>query len=209
MKKPISLFLIILFIHSLVIVPLPYYSILKFCGIPQSGRNWLVASFVEPSFAEEYLLAPNDQLEIRLIGQKDLDTKQTVAPDGTISLPLLGSVTAQGQTLSNYKKYLSNEFAKYIKNPQVVVYLTPRPIYVIQHDQKKNTWEVKEANSIDEARAYLGASTLDVGLRTLDLKHGDIVSVEAGQKPDWWEDNWYKVLTGTAVLVGIYATMHR
>ena len=111
MKKPISLFLIIILHLTFVIGHL--------------------------SFADEYLLAPNDTLEIRVIGQKDLDTKQAVAPDGTISLPLLGSVTAQGQTLSSFKKHLSAEFAKYIKNPQVVVYLTPRPIYVIQHDLKK------------------------------------------------------------------------
>lgn len=178
MKKPICFFLIILFLSSAF-------------GIRNSA------------FASEYVLAPNDQLEVRVIGQKDLDTKQAVAPDGTISLPLLGRVTAQGQTLASFNNYLSAEFAKYIKNPQVVVYLTPRPIYVIQHDVKKNVWDVKEAKSIDEARALAGRNY------TGQISNGDIVSVEVGQKPDWWEDNWYKVLTGTAVAVGIYATLHK
>ena len=155
------------------------------------------------SFADEYLLAPNDTLEIRIVGQKDLDTKQAIAPDGSISLPLLGRVTAQGQTLKGFNNSLSSEFAKYIKNPQVVVFLTQRPIYVIQHDIKKNTWDVKEAKSVDEARALAG------GNYTSEIKQGDIVSVEIGQKPDWWEDNWYKVLTATAVTVGIYATLHK
>ena len=155
------------------------------------------------SFASEYMLAPGDQLEVRIIGQKDLDTKQAVAPDGTISLPLLGSVTAQGQTLSNFKKSLSAEFAKYIKNPQVVVYITPRPIYVIQRDIKKNTWEVKKADSVDEARALIGGNYAG------EIKQGDIVSVEVSEKPDFWEQNWYKIITGTAVMVGIYATLHK
>ena len=177
MKKPICLFLII--------------STLLGFGISDFG------------FAAEYLLAPNDQLEIRLIGQKDLDTKQAVAPDGTISLPLLGRVTAQGQTLKGFNNYLTAEFAKYIKNPQVVVYLTPRPIYVIQHDAKKNTWEVKKADSIDEARALAG------GNYASEIKHGDIITAEVGKQSDWWEDNWYKVLTGTAVAVGVYATLHK
>lgn len=35
------------------------------------------------------------------------------------------------------------EFKKYLKNPQVVVFLNPRPIYIVQHDLKKNIWEVK------------------------------------------------------------------
>ena len=168
----------------------------------------LIACFLFPVLclpisAADYILAPNDQLEVKIIGQKDLDTKQAIAPDGTISLPLLGRVTAQGQTLSGFNDYLSAEFAKYIKSPQVVVYLTPRPTYVIQHDVKKNVWDVKEAKSIDEARALAGKNY------TGRISNGDIVSVEVGQKPDWWEDNWYKVLTGTAVAVGIYATVKK
>jgi len=159
--------------------------------------------YCSPTLAADYTLAPNDQLEVKIIGQKDLDTKQAIAPDGTISLPLLGSVPAQGQTLGAFKLYLSAEFAKYIKNPQVVVYLIPRSIYVVQHDIKKNTWDVKEAKSVDEARALAGRNY------TGRISNGDIVSVEVGQKPDWWEDNWYKVLTGTAVAAGIYATLHK
>jgi hypothetical protein len=159
--------------------------------------------YYAPIYAADYTLAPNDQLEVKIIGQKDLDTKQTIAPDGTISLPLLGSVPAQGQTLGAFKHYLSAEFAKYIKNPQVVVYLTPRPIYVIQHDLKKNTWDVKEAKSVEEARALAGRNY------TGQISNGDIVSVEVSEKPDWWETNWYKVITGTAVLVGIYATVRK
>jgi polysaccharide export outer membrane protein len=155
------------------------------------------------SFAADYVLAPNDQLEVKIIGQKDLDTKQTIAPDGTISLPLLGRVTAQGQTLKGFNEYLSAEFAKYITRPQVVVYLTPRPIYVIKHDVNKNTWDVKEAKSVPEAKALAGKDYSG------EIKPGEIVSVEVGEKPDWWESNWYKVITGTAVLVGIYATVRK
>lgn len=155
-------------------------------------------------FAAEYILAPSDQLEVRIIGQKDLDTKQSIAPDGTISLPFLGRVTAQGQTLKGFDQYLTAEFTKYLSKPsQVVVYLTPRPSYVIQHNVKNNTWDVKEAKSVDEARALAGKDY------TGHISNGDIVSVEVGQKPDWWEGNWYKVLTGAAVAVGIYATLHR
>ena len=156
-----------------------------------------------PALATDYILAPNDQLEIKVINHKDFDTKQSIAPDGSISLPLIGRIIAQGQTLNSFDKYLAAEFSKYVDKPQVVVYLTPRPIYVIQHDVKKNTWDVKDAKSIDEAKALAGRDY------TGEIKQGDIVSVEVGEKPDWWETNWYKVLTGAAVLVGIYATLHK
>lgn len=153
------------------------------------------------SFAADYVLAPGDQLEIKVLTHKDLDTKQSVAPDGTLSLPLIGRVTAQGQTLNSFDKYLVAEFSKYVDKPQVIVYLTPRPTYVIQHDLKKNTWDVKEAKSVEEARALAGRNY------TGQISNGDIVSVEVSEKPDWWETNWYKVLTGMAVVVGIYTTL--
>jgi protein involved in polysaccharide export with SLBB domain len=41
----------------------------------------LCCVFLIPASASEYVLAPNDQLEIKIIGQSDLDTKQTIAPD--------------------------------------------------------------------------------------------------------------------------------
>jgi hypothetical protein len=164
----------------------------------------VLPSLVSPLYASDYILAPNDILEVKIIGQKDLDTKQMITPDGTIALPFLGRVTAQGQTLASFNNYLSAEFTKYLSKPsQVVVYLTPRPSYVIQHNVKNNTWDVKEAKSVDEARALAGKDY------TGHISNGDIVSVEVGQKPDWWEGNWYKVLTGAAVAVGIYATLHK
>lgn len=156
-----------------------------------------------PAFAFEYTLAPNDTLEIKIINKKDMDTKQTIAPDGTISLPFLDRIAVSGKILSEFEAYLKSELGKYIEKPQIIVYLTPRSIYVVQHDLKKNTWEVKEAKSIPEAKAFAGEDY------TKEIKYGDVINVDVGNQPDWWEDNWYKVLTGTAVAVGIYATLNK
>ena len=154
-------------------------------------------------FAQEYILASNDLLEVKILNQKDMDTKQTIAPDGTIALPFLGRVQAQGKTLNEFQTYLTTEFAKYVDKPQLVVYLTPRSIYVVQHDLKKNTWDVKEAKSIPEAKAFAGEDY------TKEIKYGDVITVDVGLQPDWWENNWYKVLTGLAVAVGIYETLKK
>jgi polysaccharide export outer membrane protein len=150
-----------------------------------------------------YTLATNDQLEIKIIGQKDMDTKQTIAPDGTIALPFLGRVQAQGKTLNEFQTYLTAEFAKYVDKPQLVVYLTPRSIYVIQHNLKTNLSEVKEAKSIAEAKAYAGDDY------TKDIKYGDVITVDVGKQPDFFEENWYKIITATAVVVGIVASLNK
>ena len=138
--------------------------------------------------AEIYTLAPGDTLEIKIIGKPKFDTKQSIAPDGKINLPLLGRLTVQGYT---------------IVKPQVVIYLIPRPIYIIQHDVKKNTWEVKEAKSIEEARALAGKDYEG------EIRYGDIITVEISKKADFFESNWYRIITAAAVLVGIYATLNR
>lgn len=46
-------------------------------------------------------------------------------------------------------------------------------------------------------------------MNTGEIKQGKVVSVEVSEKPDFWEQNWYKVITGVAVVVGIYATLHK
>jgi hypothetical protein len=168
----------------------------------------IIASLLSPmiaslAYAFEYTLATNDLLEVKILNQKDMDTKQTITPDGTIALPFLGRVQAQGKTLTEFQAYLTTEFAKYVDKPQLVVYLTPRSIYVVQHDIKKNTWDVKEAKSIPEAKAFAGEDY------TKEIKYGDVITVDVGLQPDWWENNWYKVLTGIAVAVGIYETLKK
>ena len=163
----------------------------------------MLLGFISTAFAAEYKLAPDDLLEVKILNRTDLDTKQTVAPDGSISLPLIGRTIAGGKTLEELNNYLVAEFKKYLRNPQVVVFLNPRPIYIVQHDLKKNTWEVKEANSIEEAKALAGKNYSG------EIKYGETVYVEVGKKPDFWEDNWYKVITGIAVVVGLYVSLNR
>lgn len=155
------------------------------------------------SFASEYHLGPYDTLELEVVNHPELKTKQTVAPDGQVSLPLLGVVSVEGQSLKGFQRFLTNNYAAYLDKPQVVIGLTPKPIYVVQYDLKKDTWEVKKAGSIDEAKAY---ADLDP---TLTIEHGNVYKITMGSKPDFWEDNWYKVLTGAAVAVGIYATLNK
>lgn len=164
----------------------------------------MLFSLMSSVFASDaYLLSPDDLIEVKILNRKDLDTKQAIAPDGSISLPIIGRTIAGGKTLEELNSYLVGEFGKYVKNPQVVVFLKPRPIYIVQHDLKKNIWEVKKASSIEEAKALAGENY------TGEIKYGETVYVEVGKRPDWWEDNWYKVITATAVIAGIYVTLNR
>ena len=71
--------------------------------------------------AEVYTLAPGDILEVKIIGQAKFDTKQSIAPDGKINLPLLGRVAVSGYTMDKLTEYLNEEFSLYLVKPQVII----------------------------------------------------------------------------------------
>jgi len=161
------------------------------------------------SLADTYRLSPYDTIELEIINHSEFKTKQAVTPDGLLSLPILGMISVEGYTLTELQDYLNHNYAAYLKNPQILLKLTPKPIYIIQYDRKKETWEVKEAKSVEEAQALIGIPTSDLGLRTSDLAYGNVYKVSVGRQPDFIEDNWYKIIAAVAIAAGTYATLNK
>jgi polysaccharide biosynthesis/export protein len=70
----------------------------------------------------DYLIGPQDVLNIQVFDQADLGGKYTVETDGTFSFPLIGRVTAGGMTLRKFETELKKKLADgYFRNPQVTV----------------------------------------------------------------------------------------
>jgi len=153
-----------------------------------------------PAFASEYIVGPYDTLDIQILNHSELAAKAVITPDGQICLPLLGFVEVQGKTLRGLHEFLTEQYSAYLQDPKLTINLTPKPIYIIQHDNKKMDWDVKTAKSIDEAKALMGPERAQA---SRGIEHGGVYEVPIGKSPDWWEDNWYKVLTATAVVVGV------
>jgi polysaccharide export outer membrane protein len=68
-----------------------------------------------------YVLGPGDVVEVSVFGNEDLSRTIPVRPDGMISLPLIGEVKAAGLTPEQLRQQVTTMFARYVKNPQVVV----------------------------------------------------------------------------------------
>ena len=177
--------------------------------------------FATVSMAETpYRLVAGDTLEIHVVGREELTTKQAITPDGTLSIPMLGRLHVAGKTLFELDSIVEGGLAKVVKSPNIVTYLVPKtetvsdatlPIYVVIYDVKKETWDVKTAKTSQEALAWTAGKAFKVnGLKptaNVVLNPGDIVQSETGSKPDFWESNWYKVLTSLAVVTGIVKTL--
>ena len=89
------------------------------------------------TFAQEsspYLIGATDVLNIYVWKEPDLTQDVTVLPDGNITFPLIGEIQAQGRTVTELKKDISDKLKDYVTAPEVTVVVTQinsRRIYTI------------------------------------------------------------------------------
>lgn len=75
---------------------------------------------------ETYILGPGDTLRIELYNIPELSGFFSVAPDGTLTLPYLRSLVAEGLSINELRFFLEDQFKSYVKNPKIYVFVTPR-----------------------------------------------------------------------------------
>lgn len=82
----------------------------------------------------EYLIGPNDILNIHVWREEALTRDVTVMADGRIAFPLIGEVVAQGKTVEGLKQIIAQKLKKYVSDPNVTVIVREsrsRRIYTI------------------------------------------------------------------------------
>ncbi len=78
-----------------------------------------------------YLLGPGDHLSIVVIGYDELNGTRVVLPDGTIAMPLIGSLRVTGNTIDQVSQRLTTDLRQFLVNPVVAVSLAIlRPVTV-------------------------------------------------------------------------------
>jgi polysaccharide biosynthesis/export protein len=100
----------------------------------RTGSNGTQTTTAGVQVGPDYVIGPADSLEINVWKENDLDAKVPVRPDGKISLPLLGDVTASGFTPTQLAADLSQRLKKYVDDPRVTVVVTAvnsRRIYIV------------------------------------------------------------------------------
>lgn len=72
----------------------------------------------------DYFIGVGDQLNINVWRNDDLSLEIPVRPDGKISVPLIGDVTADKKTPEGLASIITERLSSYLKNPQVTVMVT-------------------------------------------------------------------------------------
>src|SRR6266581_2753668 len=93
-----------------------------------------------PTDDPNYVIGPQDVLDISVWKEPDLTRTVPVRPDGKISLPLLNDVQAGGLTPTQLATQITERLKKYVTDPQVTVIVTAinsQRIYVLREENGK------------------------------------------------------------------------
>ncbi len=111
---------------------------------------------------EAYLVQPGDVLEINVWKEEGLLQEVLVRPDGGVSFPLVGDFKAQGLSLEQIQKKISDALSTYISDPVVTVsakQLLGNKIYVIGKVNKPDQYLMTSKIDVMQALSMAGGMT--------------------------------------------------
>jgi polysaccharide export outer membrane protein len=121
-----------------------------------TGAEHLPGATADPN----YVLGPEDVVEIEVFDIKELKRTVRVAEDGMIALPLIGRVQAAGLTAEQLRHELAEKWGEdYLQNPQVTVFVTEfkaKPVSVIGAVEKPGLYPLSGQRTLIEMLSTAG-----------------------------------------------------
>jgi len=112
--------------------------------------------------SKEFLLGPEDVLEVTVWRNQDLSRTVVVRPDGKISLPLIGDVQASGLNSSQVAAKIAARLTEFKENPNVSVSLKEVNsyfIYVLGEVLKPGKYPLKSYATVLQGVSLAGGFT--------------------------------------------------
>jgi polysaccharide export outer membrane protein len=112
--------------------------------------------------SKDFIVGPEDVLEVQVWDNKDLNQIVFVRPDGKASLPLVGEIQAAGKTVQELQDYLATVYAKTIKSAAVTVTIREiksRPVYFVGGFGKPGVMQLTRDLTLIQAVALVGGVT--------------------------------------------------
>jgi polysaccharide biosynthesis/export protein len=112
--------------------------------------------------SKEFLLGPEDVLEVTVWRNQDLSRIVIVRPDGKISLPLVGDIQASGLSSLQVAAKISAKLAEYKENPNVTVSIKEVNsyfIYVLGEVTRPGKYQIKSYATILQGISLAGGFT--------------------------------------------------
>ena len=147
----------------------------------------VLVAFAQPANAEtvdrqQYLLGPGDQIRLTVFGENDLSGEFKVGDDGTVALPLLGQISAKGQSPGQLEKLIADRLQPdYVRNPQVSVeVMTYRPFFIIGEVNRPGSYPYQSGMTALEAVALAGGFTYRAKTEQVLIKRTVVQNILSG-----------------------------
>ncbi len=127
----------------------------------QSNANEVEEKAVKTE-KKSYKVNPGDILEINVWKEEGMIQEVLVRPDGGISFPLVGDLTAENLTLLEIEKAVSEKLSQYLADPVVTVsakQLLGHKIYVIGQVNKPGEYIVNRYVDVMQVLSMAGGMT--------------------------------------------------
>jgi protein involved in polysaccharide export with SLBB domain len=148
------------------------------------------------SYRSNYLLGIGDRLRVIVYGEADLSGEFEIDANGAISLPLVGSMQASGQTIDGLEQYITKRYNEYLRNPRVNLQVIQyRPFFIFGEVRQPGSYPFIPGMTVKNAIALAGGYTVRGGPSTISLEHAS----EKGKERDVTEDT--SVYPGDAIRV--------
>ena len=130
---------------------------------------------------EAYVIGPEDVLGIHFWRDADMTRDEvTVRPDGRITLPLLGDITAAGLTPEQLTVEIEKAATKYQKDPSVTVavrQINSRKVFITGNVTNPNTYPLAGPRTVAQIIALAGGLT-----EFADKKNIRVMRTEGGEQ---------------------------
>lgn len=137
---------------------------------------------------DNYVLGPEDEIEIKVWDHDDLTRQLRVGLDGRISFPFIGEVQAQGRTVLELQKDVERRLADgYIIDPNVSINVTEyksQKFFVIGNVRNPGTYPLTRSIRVLEAIALAGGVGSGYGRDKGTGSTAIIVRPRSGATPD-------------------------
>jgi polysaccharide biosynthesis/export protein len=110
----------------------------------------------------DYKIGSEDILDVIVWKSPDLSKVVSVRPDGKISLPLIGDIVVEGQTVAQVKKDLEARLKEFKESPNVSVVVqqvNSYGIYVLGEVAKPGRYQMKTFTTVLQAISTAGGFT--------------------------------------------------
>jgi polysaccharide export outer membrane protein len=146
-------------------IPLSALALLTACT--DRGRNLSLQSAASLGRGQAtpvdgtYQLGVGDQIVIAVYGEPDLTRTYPINPDGTIEVPLAGTIKAQGMTIAAISALIRDRLADgFLRNPSVTgAIVSYRPFYILGEVNKPGQYPYQTGLTLDGAVALAGGHT--------------------------------------------------